>query len=143
MIPDLFIGANPQSANREWNGLIDDLGIWGRALTPEEVAAIYAGGTGASIESLLQPALDFVITNFVYNPDTDVYSVSWPATESEAFTLRYSENLISWINDVTDNISALSDPQDSRVSYANGILTFTDVNPMPGATELYFRVDKN
>jgi hypothetical protein len=34
------------------NGAIDDLAIWNRALSFEEVMMLYAGGTGAEVESL-------------------------------------------------------------------------------------------
>jgi hypothetical protein len=34
------------------NGAIDDLAIWNRALSYEEVMMLYAGGTGAEVESL-------------------------------------------------------------------------------------------
>lgn len=41
--PDLFIGANPQTGNnnREWWGEIDDVGMWDRALTQDEVVSIF------------------------------------------------------------------------------------------------------
>jgi hypothetical protein len=46
------IGDNPDTNNREWEGLIDDVAIWGRVLTDDEIAAIWNGGAGASIASL-------------------------------------------------------------------------------------------
>lgn len=42
----VMIGENPEARNREWEGEIDDVGIWNRVLTPEEVAHIYNSGTG-------------------------------------------------------------------------------------------------
>lgn len=48
----LQIGGNPQAANRGWDGNIDDVAIWDRALTPEEVALIWNDGAGASVASL-------------------------------------------------------------------------------------------
>ena len=49
---DVYIGANPQGANREFEGVIDDLAIWGRALNANEIAALWNSGTGASIASI-------------------------------------------------------------------------------------------
>jgi len=49
------IGGNPQAANRGWNGNIDDVAIWNRALTSAEVALIFNNGDGASIRSLVAP----------------------------------------------------------------------------------------
>jgi len=53
----LRIGFNPESGGRGWNGLIDDVAIWGRPLTANEVDTIYNGGTGQSIGVLVpEPA---------------------------------------------------------------------------------------
>jgi hypothetical protein len=46
----LRIGDNPDTdPNRSWNGLIDDVAIWDRVLTEDEIGAIYNGGQGMSI----------------------------------------------------------------------------------------------
>jgi hypothetical protein len=48
------IGANPDTnPNRSWDGVIDDVGIWGRALSAEEIAQLYNGGAGATIPQIL------------------------------------------------------------------------------------------
>lgn len=50
----LMIGENPEGgSNREWNGVIDDLALWGRPLTNSEVLQLYNNGTGASLASLI------------------------------------------------------------------------------------------
>lgn len=46
----LFIGENPQALNREWNGVIDDVAIWDKALTDCQIRTIYT--SGRSIEYL-------------------------------------------------------------------------------------------
>ncbi len=43
----LCIGCNPD-AGREWNGLIDDIGMWNRALSLAEVQQIYNAGVAAT-----------------------------------------------------------------------------------------------
>ena len=48
----VYIGENPQGDGRNWDGVIDDMGMWGRALDGGEVLAIWNGGAGATIESL-------------------------------------------------------------------------------------------
>ena len=56
--PPLWIGANPQTGAttpRSWNGLLDDVAIWSRPLTPGEIGAIYNGGAGRSIGSIPEP----------------------------------------------------------------------------------------
>jgi hypothetical protein len=51
--PPLWIGNNPQTDNRTWNGLIDDVAIWNRPLTTDEIAQIWNGGTGRSIGEII------------------------------------------------------------------------------------------
>jgi hypothetical protein len=46
----LFIGENPQALSREWNGVIDDVAIWDKALTDCQIRTIYT--SGRSIEYL-------------------------------------------------------------------------------------------
>ncbi len=48
----MAIGSNGQHNNRAWDGMIDDVGVWDRVLTADEVASIWNNGDGASIESL-------------------------------------------------------------------------------------------
>jgi hypothetical protein len=50
---DLYIGENVGARGRYWDGLIDDVAIWNRPLTPTEIASLWNGGTGASIGSLV------------------------------------------------------------------------------------------
>ncbi|MCA9187796.1 MAG: LamG-like jellyroll fold domain-containing protein [Pirellulaceae bacterium] len=49
----VMIGENPDARGRTWNGLIDDVAVWGRALDNAEIANIWNNGNGASIRSLL------------------------------------------------------------------------------------------
>jgi hypothetical protein len=52
---NVMIGENPDARNREWEGFIDDVAIWGRALTDEEIGQIWSDGSGNSIGFLLNP----------------------------------------------------------------------------------------
>ncbi len=56
----LMIGENPGALNRQWNGGIDDVAIWRRALTGEQIQALYLAGTnGESLGDLINgPGLD-------------------------------------------------------------------------------------
>ena len=52
----LLIGANPDTDPlRYFNGMIDDVGIWARALDPAEIATIYNEGEGTPLADLLPP----------------------------------------------------------------------------------------
>ena len=48
----LMIGENPHSGGRNWNGVVDDVGMWSRPLTQAEILAIWNDGDGASIGEL-------------------------------------------------------------------------------------------
>jgi hypothetical protein len=68
------IGANPDTTpNRSWNGLIDDVAIWDRPLTTDEIASIYNSGQGASIGQLFpdvtSPGDVIVLVNGVNDGD--------------------------------------------------------------------------
>jgi len=53
----LMIGNNPDQLGRQWNGQIDDVAIWRRALSAAEVAQIYNAGTSLG-DIIDPPALD-------------------------------------------------------------------------------------
>ncbi|MFN0129137.1 MAG: LamG domain-containing protein [Verrucomicrobiales bacterium] len=40
----MMVGENPQANNREWVGQIDDVSVWQRALTGDEVGELYSRG---------------------------------------------------------------------------------------------------
>lgn len=42
--PNLNIGANPNAGGRDWNGEIDDVAMWDRPLTDDEIVEIYTMG---------------------------------------------------------------------------------------------------
>ncbi|MEO1863655.1 MAG: LamG-like jellyroll fold domain-containing protein, partial [Verrucomicrobiia bacterium] len=47
----MMIGENPDARNRTWHGMIDDVGIWDRPITEEEIALIYNDGGGTALVS--------------------------------------------------------------------------------------------
>jgi hypothetical protein len=49
----MMIGANPQAAGRTWDGLIDDLLIWDRALSDGECRGLYNNGAGINGADIL------------------------------------------------------------------------------------------
>jgi hypothetical protein len=55
----LMIGGNPDTAGdqyRTWDGGIDDVGMWNRALTGDEITAIYnAGVSGVPLSGVPEP----------------------------------------------------------------------------------------
>ncbi len=49
----VMIGDNPDARGRYWNGQVDDVAMWSRALNEAEIAKLYNGGAGTSVSSLL------------------------------------------------------------------------------------------
>ena len=94
----MMIGGNPQGGpnNRTWNGVIDDVSIWGRPLIEDEIAILYNGGTGASVRSATGPAFPFAINDtwrpFYYPGSTPV---SGPGADL-AFGANGLQNLVSF-----------------------------------------------
>ena len=43
---EFIIGGNVQTANRDWDGFIDEVGVWSRNLSTAEVVQLYNGGAG-------------------------------------------------------------------------------------------------
>ena len=63
--PSLQIGGNPQTGNRTWDGLLDDVGIWNRPLTAAEVGVIYnAGLQGNSLGTIIPEPSSIVLAVF-------------------------------------------------------------------------------
>lgn len=50
---DVFIGENPDSSGRQWNGKIDDMAIWNRVLSESEIGTLYNNGTGKALGTLI------------------------------------------------------------------------------------------
>ncbi|MDB2327019.1 hypothetical protein N9V94_00485 [bacterium] len=45
----MMIGQNPDTGDRTWQGMIDDVAIWDHAITEEEVEVLWNGGDGISV----------------------------------------------------------------------------------------------
>ncbi len=129
------IGANPDtSPPRFWNGKVDDVAIWRRALTEAEIAQLWNGGTGNSVQSLLVPASSFEITNVNFDKATSQWSLSWNSQPGKTYTLRYSTDLLNFGNDINDSIPS------------GGATTSFGPFPHPipaSGTRLFFRVLEN
>lgn len=134
---NLYIGANPQSAGREWNGQIDDVAIWTRPLTTDEITSIYEeGSAGRSLGSLLgmASAPSIAITSFSYNAATHQVTLVWTSAAGTNYTINYSTGLNDWTGTINN-------------SYPGTAPTTTYTFPVPaavsGASKLFFRVKAN
>ena len=48
----MMIGENPDARGRTWSGIIDDVGIWDRPISEDEVAKIWNGGDGTALVTI-------------------------------------------------------------------------------------------
>ncbi len=73
-------GEAPGSPAGYWHGKMDDLGIWGRALTPGEIYGIYqAGQAGKDLTQAVQSSPD---VRLAYTVSAAGITLTWPASPS-------------------------------------------------------------
>ena len=93
----LQIGGNPQAANRGWDGNIDDVAVWDRPLTPEEVALIWNDGNGASVASLAgsgsSDLFQNVDVNYSKTEDNISVDLTFTSKEGNLYSIYTSNDL--------------------------------------------------
>ena len=86
---DLFLGHMENAADRDFDGLMDEVAIWPRALTSSEVAALYAAGSAGMCFDLPVITQQPVSTNFLTG-GTAVFNVT--ATSALPFGYAWQLN---------------------------------------------------
>lgn len=138
VIPDLLIGANPNTnPARTWVGEIDDLAVWGRALTSDEIGIIYNGGEGESIENLLGGGALPVISEITYDPEGGAgnngeVSLTFNSRLNVTYAIYGSYNLSDAFPIIIDE----------AVVGGDGSTTVTFNNPDPAVSTLFFRIEQ-
>ena len=64
----MMIGENPDARGRTWHGMIDDVGVWDRPISEDEVASIWNGGDGAALMKAGGGAVELVPELIAYWP---------------------------------------------------------------------------
>ena len=127
------IGANPDtSPPRFWTGKIDDLAIWRRTLTDQEVSQIWNGGSGKSIGELLGPEVLFQFTSVNYNKATNKWTLQWNSRPGKTYSLNYSLDMADFGSDVDDGIPS-----------GGTTTSFGPFDNPSAASRLFFRVKEN
>ena len=132
----VMIGENPDARNRTWDGLVDDLAMWARPLSEEEVMQIWNGGDGASIGQLTGqggPAKPlFSITEVAYlkgaGGSPDKVQLTWNSKANVTYAVESSSDLETWEEAV--------DGQESGGTETSFTLTLDNLAP----GQLYIRV---
>jgi hypothetical protein len=98
---DIYIGTHiPQTAgscasNNGFSGTLDDIGIWNRVLTPDEIKGLYTGGMCFQYITVTDTLLiNANITGFnpiVYNNEIKVY----PNPSKDQLTLDFGSNYLT------------------------------------------------
>lgn len=128
------IGSNPDTnPSRFWEGKIDDVALWSRALSEAEVEQIWNQGKGTSIEDLLGSGVLFQFTQVVYDKAADKWTLTWASKPNKTYTLNYSTNLVDFGSDISDNIASGGD----TTTYG------PFPNPVPSQQRTFFRVTEN
>ncbi|MGK0188395.1 MAG: hypothetical protein ACI9R3_004189 [Verrucomicrobiales bacterium] len=100
-IPGLGIGVKtddsgefPDGGNPGfWDGMIDDLGLWGRALTPAEITAVYqAGLSGISLDKASLTSSPSVDPGLTIEESGGNVILSWSASE-DGWVLKSTADL--------------------------------------------------
>lgn len=73
---DLTFGKRPTQANYDYDGFIDEVGVWDRILSPAEVSDLYNGGDGISY-GIAVPENCWTSTSWgIYIPDGCIYQIN-------------------------------------------------------------------
>jgi len=130
----LRIGDNAGAPGRFWEGKIDDLAIWCRPLSEVEIAQIYNGGVGTSLDNLVGPQAPFDFTAIVYDKLANTWTLTWNSKPGRTYRLNYSTDLLDFGNDVDDSIPSGG----SSTTYG----PFPNPVPLSGS-RVYFMVSEN
>lgn len=90
----MMIGENPDARGRTWNGWVDDLAFYNRALTEEEVLALWNDGEGASVAEVFLGGgkpLGFRITDVALAGDQ--LTVTWASRGNATYAVDTSDTI--------------------------------------------------
>jgi len=76
----MMIGENPDARNRTWSGIIDDVGIWNRPLTEDEIAFLAGNSIAAGLGTQMKVGLNFGVDQGDSSVDADVAAGLEPQT---------------------------------------------------------------
>jgi hypothetical protein len=123
------IGDNPDTEGREWEGCIDEVAIWSRALNVEEIASLWNEGEGRSVlgpDIVDQPLRIESVTLLDVGP-VEAVELGWRSKDSQVFLVERSFDQINW-EELDDNVESqgefttytdldLGDPRPQRAYY--------------------------
>ncbi|MFH1882171.1 MAG: LamG domain-containing protein [Planctomycetota bacterium] len=129
----LWIGDNSQATGRFWTGLIDDVLIFNRALTQEEVQRIMQSSAGESPQASGPNPADGTI-----HEDTWVY-LSWRAGD---FAVSHDVYLGDNFDDVNDGAAETFQGNQAETYLVAGFPGFAYPDGLIRGTTYYWRIDE-
>ncbi|MGK0189967.1 MAG: hypothetical protein ACI9R3_005786, partial [Verrucomicrobiales bacterium] len=137
----VFIGNNPDSPLRFWNGLIDDVAIWGRALQQGEIEEIWNEGVGNSIAELVAPKLSSLVFSSgvlspEFQPDSTTYTLS-VANHATTITVIPRAAIPSAVVRINSELVSDGAPSSRIQLLEGGNLIIIEVSQAGGITKTY------
>jgi len=99
------IGDNPDTENREWEGCIDEVAIWSRPLTEDEIATLWNGGEGTSLFGAVDEPLRIARIGFTDEAPTGLVEIAWVSKDSHVYAVERSFDLLAW-EELDDSVEA-------------------------------------
>jgi hypothetical protein len=101
-----FGRARTPASDRPFDGLIDEIGIWSRALSEEEIKQVFAlGSNGSGITGSVE---DFAITRITYDADTGDATIEFVSVAGATYAIDSAPDLLGW-DELNDNFKSTSD----------------------------------
>lgn len=136
----MMIGENPDARNRTWNGLVDDVAFFKRAITEDEMMMLWNDGEGATVGEVFLGAsagLGFRVTSIEYingaEGAANQVMVTWASSSNASYAVDSSQT----IPEDADGWEEVADGVDSE-----GDSTSFNINVPEDAVQFYVRIRK-
>ena len=125
---DLHIGAGQDDGNNFfWVGRIDDVALFRKALTSDDLQRVMTSGAG-SLSAPPPPTTPFVITSVTGGPAVQKVTLVWTSGAGVSYRVQRSTTLTGWVD-----VGAV-------VPSAGATTSFTDDALPNGAAHVFYRV---
>jgi hypothetical protein len=134
LIQGFNLGTYRAASARWFNGSIDEVAMWQRALSSNEIVALYTNGlAGYSVLSYAPPQ----ILSLTPDPTAGGYSLSWQGLSGHQYGVQVSTNLINWSAPIVTGFTASSAKPAITISATPGSTGFYDPGLTNGGPRFY------
>jgi hypothetical protein len=121
--------------NLEVNIYADDgTGNPGKLVSSSNDARLLDPGGNVPLELTFGAGVEFAITEIIYDTITNRFTLEWASAPGQTFAVFFGTDLFTFASDIDDGIPAAEDGNTTTFGPFD--------NPEPGATKLFFRVEK-